>query len=173
MREKLNKKTVLTAEDIYNIYQSDKKQSELAIEYGVSKSTISRIKQLKLKKYQDVIKEIESKKNKLPEKKIEEIQKLSTVDKNQIILDKIQNLNFEIIAGDMLAILSNYFNPLTLKFIYDNLLEEERFKELLNELIVKIKEVNTAEFYADSIKQLILAVFLQIMKEEYVKKLFE
>jgi len=169
----------LNEKDILDIYYAEGSTRELAKLFDTSVSTVSRIKSLKYDKYKKIIEQSK----KVEDVKVEDEVKISDdtkkvieanpKDKNEMILNKIKELNYDIVAGDVLAILSNYFNPLILKFIYDNLLEEENFKQLINQLIDKIKEVNTAEFYAETIKQIILAILLQTMKEEYVKKLFD
>jgi len=175
------KKKNLTDEIIYQIYTSDLPAKELAEKYGVSVSTISRIKNLALKKYRDAVEKMKNSKKKVNQKKekiYERRQKLKdnvkiTQDKLEKIKEKIQKLTTEMLIADLIAILDKYFSPIVIKCIYDNILSSEKFKALIDNTVKQIKEAGEPQFYVEAVRTLILGLLLQIVREEYIPKILK
>jgi len=161
----------LTDEIIYKIYKEDLPAKEIAKKYNISISTVSRIKNLVLKKYKEAVEKMENKsKNKTTRKK--KTPKISPKHTLKIE-EKIKQLNSEILIADLVAILDKYFTPIVIKCIYDNVLTSENFKKLIDNTVEQIKKTGKPEFYVEAVRTLILGLLLQILKEDHIPKILK
>ena len=175
------KKKNLSDKIIYQIYIEDLPLKELAKKYGVSTSTVSRIKNLTLKRYKEAIENIKKSKKEINQKKEEIYERRQKIknnlkiskDKSEKIKEKIQNLTTEILIADLVAILDKYFSPIVIKCVYDNILNSEKFKNLISITVRQIKEAGEPQFYIEAVKTLILGLLLQILKEEQIPKILK
>jgi len=169
MRKQLEPKTV------YEIYKAEGTLSKIAKKFGVSVSTVRRIKSLQYKKYRDIIEYFENNfenKDQESDEEIIEAEKVNPeLDKYMKIKEKIKNLNKEILTADLIAILEKYFTPIIIKCIFDNVLQNKKFQELLNATVDQIKKADDPKFYVEAVKTLILGLLLQILKEEQIPKI--
>jgi transposase-like protein len=163
------KKTTLTDELIYEIYKAEGSLKEIAKKYGVSASTVRRIKNLEYKKYEEAIKRIEEAKHK--QQSVPKNKQVTTQGKNQILIEKIAQLNKEMFIADIISLLDKYFTALVVKCVYDNILTEPKFEELIEKTIDQIKKVNDPKYYIEAVKTIFLGIILQIVKEDQVPNL--
>ena len=177
MRKQLEPKTV------YEIYKAEGTISEIAKKFGVSVSTVRRIKSLQYKKYKDIVEYFENNfennsennsenKDQKSDEEIIEAEKVNPeLDKYMKIKEKIKKLNKEMLIADLIAILEKYFTPIIIKCVFDNILQNEKFQKLLNATVDQIKKADDPKFYVEAVKTLILGLLLQILKEEQIPKI--
>ena len=159
---------------ILKIYLEDDKVSNIATKYGVSQITVTRIKKLAYPRYAKIIntyKEKNKQSKRIKRRKIPLKKDKSKEIKTISIEEKIKNFTPDMLKADLIAVLSNYFTPLILKFLLDNILSEKQFEELIDTTAKKIKEENNQDFYVDTVKTLLLGLMLQIVKEEHIPSL--
>ncbi len=160
---------------ILKIYLEDDKVSNIATKYGVSQMTVTRIKKLAYPRYAEIINAYKKNKELKQSKRIK-LKKIPLKDKSEEIKtirieEKIKNFTPDMLKADLVAVLSNYFTPLILKFLLDNILSEKQFEELIDTTAKKIREENNQDFYVDAVKTLLLGLMLQVVKEEHIPSL--
>ena len=166
---------------VYKIYKAEGSLSEIARNFNTSISTVRRIKKLEYKKYKDAIEKYsseESKGNKIqdaffnpPQPAKINMAKKEEIEKHKKIGEKIQNLNRDVLIADLIAILEKYFTPIVIKCVFDNILKNEKFEELLDATVEQIKRANDSKFYVDAVKTLFLGLLLQLLKEDSIPKI--
>jgi len=161
-------KVKLTDQKIFEIYNDKRSNKEIAKDYGISVSTVRRIKSLEYKKYAEAVARISDEKNKKENKKIQTSDNLNT--SNTEI--EFKEINKDQFAGVIFSVLTTYVQPEIAKFIIDNYILSEKLDNLINGLINKINEVKSVDFYKESIVTIVTLLIQKILQPKYVEKLF-
>lgn len=183
----MEKRKQLTDDIIYAIYNQSGRLSDIAKKFNVSPTTVRRIKNLTYDKYKKIIDKFEQEqiqKNKVKiqdavetklVRKRKEIDEVDEVDKNvkNKIQEKMERMDKDVLVSDIVSLLEEYFTPIVIKAIFENVFKDEKFEALLKESANKIKELQDINFYAETVKTIFLGLLMQTIKEKYIPVLIK
>jgi len=186
----MEKRKQLTDDIIYAIYNQSGRLSDIAKKFNVSPTTVRRIKNLTYDKYKKIIDKFEQEqiqKNKVKiqdavetklvrkRKEIKEADKVDNVDENvkNKIQEKMERMDKDVLVSDIVSLLEEYFTPIVIKAIFENVFKDEKFEALLKESANKIKELQDINFYAETVKTIFLGLLMQTIKEKYIPVLIK
>jgi len=146
---------------IYNLIQNGASKKDILETFGISDATYGRIKNRR-GRYSDLLMDCEDTK--------ETDVKESTPEEKGLV--KVRSMNEEIFLNDVTGVLLKYMNPVLVKFCIDNYILDEKIKDMvLVEMVAKIKEADSIEFYAQSLQTVVIGILIQLFPEDVVNKI--
>ena len=150
----------LTNEEIIAIWEDLKNENDsnkIAKKYGVSRSTVIRIKNKTYDKYKTIINNYENSKNK---------KSISKKTNSRSLKQSAFKRTEDELKGILLKLLEPILQPVLLKFVLDNIIEHQAFKTMLTEFAQK-------EYTAEEWNKYILNMFVIILNTVFTDETTE
>jgi len=162
---------------IYNLIQNGASKKDILETFGISDATYGRIKNRR-GRYSDLLMDCEDTEvtdaketsvNDSAEATEAEAKEPTPEEKG---LAKVRSMNEEIFLNDVTGVLLKYMNPVLVKFCIDNYILDEKIKDMvLVEMVAKIKEADSIEFYAQALQTVVIGILIQLFPEDVVNKI--